>query len=215
MKLKIALAAAAALAVSAAGAHATQTNYVKNGAFENDPVTSGYYNIASSGADNVTPADFDWTVTNGNVDIIAHNSFGGSFSNAGLDGIDLVGYGSTGGITQTFNLPSAGTYYLAFQYQTPYTTGAGADVTFNGVTVNVVGTTTDKFYYAAVTGLSGANTLSFVSTGGGANSGLYIDNVQVTAAPEPGVWALMIAGLAMMGGALRLRRRQTGAVAAA
>ena len=41
-----------------------------------------------------------------------------------------------------------------------------------------------------------------------------LDNLSVSAAPEPGVWALMIAGLAMMGGALRLRRRQVGAVAA-
>ena len=39
-------------------------------------------------------------------------------------------------------------------------------------------------------------------------------NLAVSAAPEPGLWALMIAGLAMMGGALRLRRRQTGFVAA-
>ena len=36
----------------------------------------------------------------------------------------------------------------------------------------------------------------------------------VSAAPEPGMWALMFAGLAMIGSALRLRRPQGGVVAA-
>ena len=221
MKLQIALAAAAVFAVSASGAHA---NYITNGGFEYDSAllagsaTPGYYNLGTDvGAQNAVPADFGWTVT-GDVDLISHTSFGGSFSNAGAAGLDLVGYGDgtspVDTISQTFNLTSPGTYAVAFQYKSPNTAGAGATVTVNGTSFSVTGTGTDQFFYQTFTSTGGPTTLSIASTGGANNSGLYLDNVQVTAAPEPGVWALMIAGLAMMGGALRLRRRQTGAVAA-
>ncbi len=37
----------------------------------------------------------------------------------------------------------------------------------------------------------------------------------ISAAPEPGVWALMIAGVAMIGSALRFSRKQNGALAVA
>jgi hypothetical protein len=39
------------------------------------------------------------------------------------------------------------------------------------------------------------------------------DNALLSSVPEPSVWAMMIAGLVMVGGAMRLRRRQPRAVA--
>ncbi|WP_293480051.1 PEPxxWA-CTERM sorting domain-containing protein, partial [Phenylobacterium sp.] len=43
----------------------------------------------------------------------------------------------------------------------------------------------------------------------GDNQGMLLDNVRFTAAPEPGVWALMIAGFGLAGA--RLRRREARA----
>ncbi len=41
-----------------------------------------------------------------------------------------------------------------------------------------------------------------------ASNALEISNIAISAAPEPSIWMLMIAGVAMIGGALRLGRRR-------
>jgi len=71
----------------------------------------------------------------------------------------------------------------------------------------------------------GSNSVNYIITSGTYNSsdtaisgsilsppgGTYT----ISAAPEPGVWALMIAGVAMIGSVLRFSRKQNGALAVA
>ncbi len=62
--------------------------------------------------------------------------------------------------------------------------------------------------------VSGINTLDFRVVDLGAPTALRVDNLAGTAdlivtggVPEPGTWAMMLAGIGLMGGALRARRR--------
>ena len=107
MTSKVVLAAAAALSlVGATSAHAA-VNLVINGGFENNTFggtgSAGYYNIgpSGSGADHAIPTGFGWNVPVNNVDIVANGVYGPNLSNGGAFNLDLVGYGSSGAISQT------------------------------------------------------------------------------------------------------------------
>lgn len=69
------------------------------------------------------------------------------------------------------------------------------------------GVTNRRFYFDF--GGSTVDTVVFKST----SNSFEFDNIAVSAVPEPGVWALMIAGFGMMGAALRRRRSVAGVLA--
>src|ERR1700761_5206731 len=98
------------------------TNLVTNGGFEsaaNGPASgsnSSYYNIGPVGADHVVPGDFGWDVSTNNVDIISYLTYGPAPANGGSYGLDLVGYGSTGAISQTINTIAGQRYDVSFDY---------------------------------------------------------------------------------------------------
>ncbi|MBX9665318.1 MAG: FxDxF family PEP-CTERM protein [Novosphingobium sp.] len=53
------------------------------------------------------------------------------------------------------------------------------------------------------------STLFQISEGiGGGNGGVFLDNIDVSAVPEPATWAMMLAGFGMIGFGLRSRRKQ-------
>jgi hypothetical protein len=54
----------------------------------------------------------------------------------------------------------------------------------------------------------GAYQIAFVTAVTGDNGGAVIDNISVTAVPEPGTWAMMLGSLGMIG-AITARRRRT------
>ena len=75
--------------------------------------------------------------------------------------------------------------------------------------------TPGAYEFGATTNLGDLAFTPGAGTASGAHAEHYDFNLAaVSAAPEPNVWALSIAGVAMMGGALRARRRR-GAILAA
>lgn len=219
MKTKLLLIAgvAAAAALISSGAQAAG---LVNGSFDNTPCGAGYCNYAGGGE----PAGFGWSVTSNNVDIVPGPGTWGTPQD-GAQMLDLVGYGATGGIAQSFATTSGATYNLSFYYaNNPYPSGVDSAV----VTVTGAGSllssgfthttsTPSNMDWVHFTGSFTANssltTLAFNETAGGGNAGVFLDNVSVTGGvPEPTTWAMMLVGFGGLG--VALRRRRAGAVLA-
>jgi hypothetical protein len=163
-----------------------------------------------------------WTVQ-GSVDVIVAPNWGG----IGFSGLSLDNSGTPGaidGISTTINTLVGRTYTLAFDYSRNYW-GGNADsvtaLTFGGYTQTIalsgaqsngIGTV---FTPVSIAGTGSAITLSFLSpVSPNFSYGITLDNVVVTdaitaAIPEPGEWAMMLAGLAAVGAIARRRRVRT------
>jgi hypothetical protein len=210
-----ALAALAAGLITSAGASAA-TNLVTNGGFESaaNGIASGstttYYNIGPAPADHSVPADFGWNVTTNNVDIISYQAYGPAPANGGSYGLDLVGYGSTGAISQTINTVTGLKYNVSFDYSSnPGIIDPTAIVTFNGATVgSVTGGTGWQAFNGVFTGTGSPDTFAFSETFGGNNGGVFLDNISISAVPEPSTWAMLLLGFGAIGWTMRSNRRR-------
>lgn len=186
------LAAMAALVLSAAApAHAAV-------------VFSDNFDANATGL-NFVPAG--WSVSAGTVDIIGPGFFDllpGSGNYIDLDGST----GQAGVLSKTFTGLANGLYQVTFDLAGNHRSGNDSVVVgFGGSsqTVNLgmnQGWTTMSML-ATVT--NGVLTLSFDDLGGD-NMGALLDRVSISAVPEPGTPAMLLAGLAVLGGVLRRRR---------
>jgi len=218
------LLAATAAALGASQPAAAATNLVVNGGFEKPVDSSGASIVIYAGGE---PTGFGWTVTEGSVDV--HNTngpFGGEPdpAGAGVGALDLIGLGDKGGIAQSFATQIGAVYVLTFDYaNNPFGPSASMNfgvrgasgnlfsqnVTHSGSVLPAMNWTHYTFEFTATEAMS---TLFFTNTAGFTSGGIYLDNVSVigpdpAAVPEPGAWALMIAGFGLAGTALRQRRR--------
>jgi hypothetical protein len=138
--------------------------------------------------------------------------------------VDLDGTGNPvggfSGIATTITLPSAPSFNLSFSLGNNPSTApsqilavlvpngntAGASILYSGTTTNNAPTfaTVSQNFNAA----PGAYQIALLTNVTGDNGGAIIDNVWVTAVPEPGTWAMMLSSLGMIG-AITARRRRT------
>ena len=189
----------AAIAMSAVASQAG--NLIKNGDFETyAPSFTGYIKIASG-----SPLLSDWTVGGTSVDII-NGGFGAITGNS----IDMLGTPGPGSLSQSFATVIGQTYVLNFDLSRNSNENPYINVVFGGLpqTQFTGGTgaapTKGLLSYTA---LSTLTTLSFYSVGGAASSGAVLDNVSVTAVPEPETYAMLLVGLGLMGAVARRRNK--------
>jgi len=150
-----------------------------------------------------------WAVTEGTVDIIGANDFYDFIPGSGRY-IDLDGSTRDAGVlSRSFAVTSGLRYTATFELAGNHRNSPVESVAVNfgsAASAYSLGqsagwTAYSLTFVAANSGMAG---LSF-SNAGGDNIGMLLDNVNVTAVPEPGTYALMLAGLAAVGFVARRR----------
>ena len=147
-----------------------------------------------------------------NVDIIRNGVYTPGLASGGTYNLDLVGYGATGAISQTFATRAGGLYTVSFDYNE---NGGGktADVLVDGVSIgSVAGSGRWQTFTGSFIGTGAPVTFAISELVGGGSGGVVLDNISVTGAvPEPATWGLMLAGFVMVGAAARSRKRAIAA----
>ena len=197
---------AVSLAALASTAGATT---IINGSFEQGPNGSGFVELG--GGSTAIPG---WTVAGNSIDYITTywQAADGSRS------LDLSGSDS-GSVFQTLATTAGQKYTVTFDMAgnpdgAPVTkelsvdAGAGTaqDYAFDttGATHNAMGWTPETYTFTA----SGASTvLTFTDLNNGSPYGAALDNVAISV-PEPATWAMMLLGVGLIGGGLRMARRK-------
>jgi choice-of-anchor C domain-containing protein len=191
---------AAAISLTAFGAQANEL--VTNGSFESitgsNPV--GTYRKVNAGETDIV----GWTVGGTSVDII--NSAYGAISG---NSIDMLGSPGPGSLSQMLSTVVGQTYVLSFDLS--YNGGTYKDIGVSlagGAQTFFTGGSPFNHHTLQYTATSASTQLAFFSTGDANYSGAVLDNVSVAAVPEPETYAMLLAGLGLMGGIARRRRNK-------
>jgi len=206
MKLKSLFAVSAiAFASMSAQALPTPINLIQNGSFEAPGLGDGSWQIFyNNEVTNWVPGEYGIEVRN-NVEGVAQ------------EGFNFVELDTTANswMTQTINISTPGAYLLSFWYNArPGVSAISDEISWQfggetGVVMPSYTTTTNvgewrQFSQTFKLG-EGPATLRFDAIGTSTSYGGSMDNVSVTAVPEPESYALMLAGLGMMAGIARRR----------
>ncbi len=215
-------------AAALVGTSASAANLVSNGSFEdksgfvadsNDTMTLGAGSTTMNG----------WTViTNDTAWIGPSNPFGITAQDGDYS-LDLQGYSDGSpysGVTQNLSTVNGAVYELTFQLgsfanaPTGLTASAGTgSQTFTTTAQNAYGWQQESLTFTA----TGASTLLTLQGVQANNAYIGLDNVDVTClrscsvnggVPEPATWAMLIAGVFSVGGAIRSRRAKPASLLA-
>ena len=163
----------------------------------------------------------NWTAPGpGTVDLIGATTTTSNYDffpgNGGY--VDLNGSNGQVGTLSTIDSFAAGTYKLTFDLA-GNARGDGSKTTvisLGNFSDSIVLAATAPFALESFTFKTSGGNLTFADlSGGNPNIGNILDNVSLSAVPEPATWAMLIFGFGMIGWTLRsARRRQTTALAA-
>lgn len=194
--------AAAALALSLAPALAAGPNLVVNGSFEADTIPANSWDIRA----NIT----GWA---GAPDIELQNHLEGNLPQDGNQLVELDTFANSA-MSQTIN--ATGWVTLSFWYTPRIGWGAnthGVQVSLGSFSSTVMDSVAggsvpnwQRFSALVDLGSSGSAVLRFAATGTSDMAGGLIDNVSVTAVPEPATAVLALGGGLALAAWLRRRR---------
>lgn len=199
--------AGAALAVLASTGWAAGPNLITNGGFEDSSFNGGFTTFAAG-----STALNGWTIGQDSVDLI--NKYWAPSS--GSYSLDLSG-NYDGTISQSFATVVGQKYVVSFDM------AANPDDSSDPEKFMQVGLSQQPVYSFSSVGYNHANmgwttkSFSFVATASNSTlhfaslqdsaGGVALDNISVTAVPEPETYAMLLAGLGLMGAVARRRRQ--------
>jgi hypothetical protein len=190
---------ALALGLGALTASQASANLVVNGSFETADLTSGHNNGAGqwdyfyNGVNSLT----GWASSDANIPLEV--GLGSVYGVTGYDGNNVMELDSTVNVAVNQSLaPAGGTYQLSFLYAlrsgVDPTSGTMA-VIWDGNTINLAPTSSAMTLYTATVTANGHDTLEFDGTGTSDSYGAILDDVSLTAVPEP---TTIVAGALML-----------------
>ena len=201
---------AALLLIAAVGQATASTNLVVNGSFE-DGISLNSNGIATFSA--ASQGLTGWLVGLNTVDVVNGQWWNAS---SGSNSLDLSGL-KKGEIHQVLNTTAGQLYQLSFDmagnvFGGPAVKKMSVNVGSSGVfSFDNTGTSATNMGWATYTSTfiatASTTTLSFLSNTAG-NAGPALDNISVTAVPEPESYAMFLAGLGIMGAVARRRSKK-------
>ncbi|MCK6407236.1 MAG: DUF642 domain-containing protein [Rhodocyclaceae bacterium] len=199
-----------------AGSAAASTNLVLNGSFEDISANPGIQQLANN-TWQVFSSIPGWTTFTGAGIEVRNNVAGVAQHGVQFVELDSHGVNPNSAMQQQLSTIGGQNYTLSFWYSPrPSTASRPSDtnnisVFWNGATLlptlsgtNNTGSHNWQQYSYTVTG-TGSDILRFGALGTQDTYGGSLDNVSVTAVPEPGSLAMILAGLGLMGGVVRRR----------
>ena len=209
------------LAFSALNAQAA-TNLVLDGSFEQASVTSGWH-VYTNVSGNTLP---DWTLASGaGIEVQTNGTVGSVLAQDGSKYVELDSHAGNGGLTtpgintnsvmfQDIATTVGGKYDISFWYMPrPNVSAASNQINYSfGSSTGNISTVSNlqktweqvTFNFTATSALT---KLSFQADGTADTVGGFIDNVSVMqAVPEPESYAMLLAGLGLMGTIARRRK---------
>lgn len=154
------------------------------------------------------PGASGWSVTDGTVDLIGPGLFDLLPGNGNY--IDLDGSSANSGLfSNSVNLTGGITYTLSFDLAgSQRGTSETVDVSFGSTNASFSLNSADPFstYVLNFTPISSGSYSFGYQNSGGDNVGILLDNVSVSAVPEPETYAMLLVGLGLLGFTVRRRK---------